>query len=64
MIEALQNAVNYVQIPLAKAIQMATLNVAKAIGMETELGKIEPGYPATFLVFNKDLSACKTLVLS
>ena len=63
MIEAVQNAISHVHIPLAEAIRMATINVAKAIGMENELGKIAPGYPATFFCFNDDLSACKTLVL-
>ncbi|MBC7935082.1 MAG: N-acetylglucosamine-6-phosphate deacetylase [Rhizobacter sp.] len=62
MIEAVQNAVNHVNIPLAEAIQMATSYVAKAIGMENELGQIAPGYPASFICFNDDFSASKTMV--
>lgn len=63
MIEAVQNAIRHVHIPLQEAVQMATLNVAKAIGMEDKLGKIEKGYPASFICFNDDFSSCKTMVL-
>ncbi len=61
MIEAVQNAIAHVNIPIAEAIQMATIHVAKAIGMDDKLGKIEVGYPASFICFNNDFSACKTL---
>ncbi len=63
MIEAVQNAIRHVNIPLAEAVQMATLNVAKAIGMDDRLGKVAAGYPAAFICFNNDFSDCKTLVL-
>ena len=64
MVEAVQHAIRYVGIPLAEAVQMATLNVARAIGMEDRLGKVEAGYPAAFISFNNDFSDCKTLVFS
>lgn len=63
MIEAVQNAIKHVHIPLPEAVQMATLNVAKALRMDDTLGKIEKGYPASFICFNDDFSACKTMVL-
>ncbi|RYD75919.1 MAG: N-acetylglucosamine-6-phosphate deacetylase, partial [Sphingobacteriales bacterium] len=63
MIEAVQNAINHVHIPLVEAVQMASLHVAKAIGMDDKLGKVEPGYPASFICFNDDFSACKTVLL-
>lgn len=63
MIEAVRNAINHAGIPLEEAIQMANHRVAKAIRMEDELGKVEPGYPAAFIVFNNDFSDCKTLLL-
>lgn len=62
IIEAVQNAINHVHIPLKEAVQMATVNVAKAIGMEDKLGKIEKGYPASFINFNNDFSACETMI--
>lgn len=64
MIEAVQNAIHHVNIPLKEAVQMASSNVANALGMKNELGKVEKGYPAGFIVFNNDFSTCKTLVLS
>lgn len=64
MQEAVYNAINYVGIPLQEALQMATINVARAIGMERQLGKIEKGYPATFVRFNNDFSSCKTMLLT
>ncbi len=63
MQEAVHNAVRHVGIPLKEALQMATINVARAIGMEHQLGKIEKGYPATFVCFNNDFSSCKTMLL-
>ena len=62
MIYAVQNAVKHVHIPLHEAVQMATLHVAKAIGLQDKLGKIETGYPASFISFNDDFSSCKTMV--
>lgn len=64
MAEAVQNAVRHVNIPLHEAVEMATLRVAKAIGMDDRLGKVEAGYPAAFICFNDDFSDCKTLVVS
>lgn len=63
MIEAVQNAIHHVHIPLAEAVQMATLYVARAIKMEDRFGKIEKGYPASFINFNDDFSSCQTIVL-
>lgn len=62
MTDALRNAVQHVNIPLAEAVKMATLYVARALRMEHRLGKVEKGYPASFTCFNDDLSSCKTLV--
>lgn len=63
MIEAVQNATRYVNIPLEAAIQMSTINVSRAIGMSDVLGKVAVGYPASFITFNDDFSAYKTITL-
>jgi N-acetylglucosamine-6-phosphate deacetylase len=63
MAEAVQNALKYLKCPLEDAIKMATINGAKAIRMENEIGKIEKGYPAAFICFNDDFSDYKTMVL-
>ena len=42
-------------IPLAQALEAATLSPAKAIGLEKEIGSIEPGKRADLVVLDKDL---------
>ncbi|MDB5203101.1 MAG: putative N-acetylglucosamine-6-phosphate deacetylase [Ferruginibacter sp.] len=63
MVEAIQNAIMHVGIPLSTAIDMATIRVAQAIGMEDKIGKIKAGYPARFAVFDDRLEQIETLVL-
>ncbi len=62
MVEAVQHAINHVDISLEEAIAMATINVARAIEMENVLGKIEKGYPATFVHFDKNFNNPETLI--
>lgn len=54
--ETVRNAVTKVGIPLQEAIEMATIRPAKALGMESRIGKVEVGYPAVFTTFTDDLS--------
>ena len=61
MQEAVQNAFNHLNVSADEAIKMATSRVASAINMEDKLGKIKPGFPASFVQFNDDLSVIKTL---
>ena len=42
-------------IPLGQALEAATLSPAKAIGLEKEIGSIEPGKRADLVVLDKDL---------
>ena len=63
MADAVRNAVMHLGVTVNEAIQMASSRVAAAIGMEKQLGKIAPGYPATFVLFTDDLSLIKSLVL-
>jgi N-acetylglucosamine-6-phosphate deacetylase len=37
--------------------------VAKAIKMEATVGRIAPGYPASFILFNNDFSQVESMVL-
>lgn len=64
MLEAVQNAYNYLNVSADEAIKMATSRVAHAIGMEHKYGKIKTGYPASFVKFNTDLSEIETLDFS
>lgn len=61
MQEAVQNAYNHLNVSADEAIKMATSRVAAAINMENEIGKIKPGFPASFVQFNDDLSIVETL---
>lgn len=61
MEEAVQNAFNHLNVSADEAIKMATCRVAAAINMENQFGKIKPGFPASFVTFNDDLSRIETL---
>lgn len=61
MEEAVQNAFNHLNVSADEAIKMASSRVASAINMEQQLGKIKPGFPASFVTFNDDLSKIETI---
>lgn len=43
-------------IPLESAVRAATYNPAKAIGVDSDYGSIEPGKAANYVILNQDLS--------
>ncbi len=62
MIEAVQNTVEHVGIALDEALRMATLYPAKAIGMDSKLGRIRKGMVANLTVFDRDFNVQATIV--
>jgi N-acetylglucosamine-6-phosphate deacetylase len=64
MLEAVQNAYNNLNVSADEAVKMATTRVASAIGMQNKVGKIESGFPASFVQFNANLSEIETLNFS
>jgi N-acetylglucosamine-6-phosphate deacetylase len=60
MLKAAQNCVEQVGIPLAEAINMASLYPAQLAGM-TDKGRIAPGYAADMIVFNTDFEVQGTV---
>ena len=64
MTEAVQNAYNHLNVSVDEAIKMATTRVAAAFGMQKKVGKIETGFPASFVQFDSDLSKIETLDLT
>lgn len=53
--ECIRNAVNCVDISLAEAIEMSTHRAAIAMKLDSQLCKIEAGYPAVFTSFSDGL---------
>ncbi|PKP54983.1 N-acetylglucosamine-6-phosphate deacetylase, partial [Candidatus Atribacteria bacterium HGW-Atribacteria-1] len=62
MDKAVKNMVNKVGIQLSKAIQMASFNPAKSIGIDDKKGSLEPGKDADIVILNKNLEAELTMV--
>ncbi|MFZ4834326.1 N-acetylglucosamine-6-phosphate deacetylase [Rouxiella sp. Mn2063] len=62
MIEAVQNSVEHVGIPLDEALRMATLYAARAIGVDSTLGTITAGKVANLTAFTHDYKITKTIV--
>ena len=62
MIEAVRNAVALLEVSLADALIMASLTPATFLGLESELGKIAPGYRADLVAFNQDFEVVGTWV--
>ena len=54
--DAVKNAVNNLNVNMHEALQMASSRVAAAIGLSESYGKINVGYPASFIKFNDDFS--------
>ncbi|MEG0072543.1 MAG: N-acetylglucosamine-6-phosphate deacetylase [Raoultibacter sp.] len=55
-------AVNDMDIPLASAVKAATINPARALGLEKERGSIESGKIADAVVLNSDLTVKHVVV--
>jgi len=62
MIEAVQNAVALLEVPLADALIMASRTPAVFLGLESELGMIAPGYRADLVAFNPNFEVVGTWV--
>jgi N-acetylglucosamine-6-phosphate deacetylase len=61
--DAVRNAVTHVGVPIQEAIEMATIRPAKALNIDDKVGKIAPGYPARFTIFDKALQNFEALCL-
>ena len=62
MDKAVKNMVNKVGIQLPKAIQMASFNPARSIGIDDKKGSLEPGKDADIVILNKNLETKLTIV--
>jgi N-acetylglucosamine-6-phosphate deacetylase len=55
MDKAVRNLINKVGVSLTEAVQMATFNPAKCLGVESKKGSLEPGKDADIVILNKKL---------
>jgi len=55
--DAVRNAVHQVGIGLQEAVEMATIRPAEALGLQQQLGRVQPGYPAVFTGFDDSLQS-------
>ncbi len=62
MNKAVYNMVNQAGIPLTDALQIATCNPAKCLGIDNHKGSLEPGKDADLVVLNKDFEVQLTMV--
>ena len=62
MDKAVKNMIAMVGVSLTEAIQMATFNPAKCLGVESKKGSLEPGKDADIVILDKNLEVELTMV--
>jgi len=62
MASAVRNAVSMLGLPLEKAVEMASANPARFMGLQDELGRIAPGLRASFVVLDESLAVRETWI--
>jgi N-acetylglucosamine-6-phosphate deacetylase len=62
MNQLVRNMVEQVDVPLFEAVRMATLNPARALGLEDELGVLAAGARADLVVLDDALEVAMTFV--
>ena len=60
--KAVYNMANMVGVKLEDAVRMASLNPAKAIGVDNEKGSIEVGKDADLIIFDENINVSKAMV--
>lgn len=62
MNELVRTMVEKVDVPLVEAVRMATFNPAQALGLEDQIGSVEPGALADLVVLDEGLHVAMTFV--
>jgi len=60
MATAVRNTVNWLNVPLAESLRMASTYPAQALGLDHQYGYIAPGYRADLVLLDKALQVKKT----
>lgn len=61
MNKAVANVVKFLDLPLAEVVKMASLYVAKNLGVDDTLGSIKEGKRADFVILDKEYNVVKTI---
>jgi N-acetylglucosamine-6-phosphate deacetylase len=62
MATAVRNSLEMLEIDLPQAARMASLYPATFLGLERQLGRIEPGYRADLVLVDKDINVLETWI--
>ncbi|MGB5322025.1 amidohydrolase family protein, partial [Lutimonas sp.] len=62
MMSAVRNAVKFAGLKPSEALRMASTYPAHALGLESELGQILPGYKASFIEVDDQLELYRTWI--
>ena len=62
MMQCVKNAIQYVGLSIEEALRMASSYPARLLGATSNLGKIEKGYQASFVVFDDELKIKKLII--
>ena len=62
MNDLIRTMVEKVDVPLCEAVQMATLNPARALGLEEEIGRLAEGLQADLVILDESLAVKMTFV--
>jgi N-acetylglucosamine-6-phosphate deacetylase len=62
MIQAVQNALALLEVPLTDDLRMASRTPAMFLGLDSELGLIAPGYRADLVAFNANFEVIETWI--
>jgi N-acetylglucosamine-6-phosphate deacetylase len=62
MVQMVKNMVDLAGVPLVEAVRMASLNPARALGISSHKGSIEPRKDADIVIFSSRFTVEKTLI--
>ena len=62
MLKAVRNCVELLGMPMYEAVSLSSYNPARALGIDKEVGILEPGYLANLVAINDDWQVQRTMI--